>query len=411
MVYINFSIYLCIFLYFFRRKEDILNIYPLALWAIASLASIFYSQSVIFRHFHDFSLIPFFYLATLFLMLFLSVKSVPINNMSKCNSPLLSPIMCLIAFSAYIPFVEILFHFLSAGLDFSNIADVKDEYTSGEYDPREILSPLSSKLYGFSAYSWFITPILFFYYIATTKIKTKYSKFLVIGFIISFFNPLLLGMTVGTRGALLWALLYFFQVFLFFRNVIPLGAKKIITKTFIAVAIVVLIVFSVITISRFSSDRYSDFALSDWFYRYLGESFCNFNTECWYTKGFTYGKNCFAFFSSVVGGDGYRDYLMLERITRTRMNVYNTLFGDLLYDFGHMFTILFVIILCVISYKLKPKNGKFYLPSFFLYSVCFYVLLSGFLIWPLITKAYSFWGTILVSVVLYLTDRIVVVRK
>ena len=227
---------------------------------------------------------------------------------------------------------------------------------------------------------------------------------MIVGFIISYLNPLLLGMTVGTRGALLWALLYFLQIFLFFRKVIPSKAKKIINRSFLCAAVGIIAIFMVITISRFSSDQYSDFALTDWIYRYMGESFCNFNTECWYTKGITLGKNCFAFFSSIVGGDGQRDYLALERITGTRMNVYNTLFGDLLYDFGHIFAAIFVLCLCYISSKLRPRNGNFVLPNFFLYSVCFYILLSGFLIWPLITKAYSFWGTIIVSICIYLSQ-------
>lgn len=404
MVYVNFIIFLIFLLYFLKKREDIINLYPLVLWTIAALAAIFYSQSDIFRRFHNFTLIPFLYLAILFLLLFLSVKSEPLKTVSKCKSPILLPIIWLIALTSYLPFMELLYHFITSGVDFSNIADVKDEYTSGEYDPRNILTPLSSKLFGFSAYSWFISPILFFYYITVDSTKTIYNKIIVCGFIISYLNPLLLGMTVGTRGALLWPLLYFLQIFLFFRNVIPLKAKRIINKSFLCVAVGVMAIFMAITISRFSSDQYSDYALTDWVYRYMGESFCNFNTECWYTRDVTLGKNCFAFFSSIVGGDGQRDYLMLERITGTRMNVYNTLFGDLLYDFGHIPAIIFVLCLCYISSKLRPRNGTFKLPHFLLYSVCFYVLLSGFLIWPLITKAYSFWGTIIVSVLIFITQ-------
>lgn len=404
MIYVNFIIFLGFSIYFIKKHEDIINLYPLALWTIAALASIFYSQSVIFRQFHDFTLVPFLYLAILFLLLFLCVKSEPLKTISKCKSPVLLPFMWIIAFTSYIPFAEILYHFVSSGVDFGNIADIKNEYTSGEYDSRNILTPLSSKLFAFSAYSWFISPILFFYYITVNPIKTTYNKLMIVGFIISYLNPLLLGMTVGTRGALLWALLYFLQIFLFFRKVIPSKAKKIINRSFLCAAVGIIAIFMVITISRFSSDQYSDFALTDWIYRYMGESFCNFNTECWYTKGITLGKNCFAFFSSIVGGDGQRDYLALERITGTRMNVYNTLFGDLLYDFGHIFAAIFVLCLCYISSKLRPRNGNFVLPNFFLYSVCFYILLSGFLIWPLITKAYSFWGTIIVSICIYLSQ-------
>ena len=410
MLYINFCIFLVICIYFIKKKEDVINIYPLVLWAIASLASIFYSQSEIFRKFHEFTLIPFLYLAILFILLFLSVKGKPLITIEKCESPLLLPIMWIIAFTSYIPFIEILYHFFFNGLDFSNIASVKDEYTSGEYDPREILTPLSSKLFAFSAYSWFISPILFFYYVSITPIKSLYNKFLMSGFIVSYLNPMLLGMTVGTRGALLWALLYFIQIFLFFRNVIPLRVMKCIKCVFIFVATGVIAIFIIITISRFSSDQYSDFSLANWMYRYMGESFCNFNTECWYTKGVTSGRNCFAFFSPLVGGDGQRDYLYLQTITGTRMNVYNTLFGDLLYDFGHFFAFVCTLCLCFISVKLRPRNGKLVLPSFFLYSVCFYILVSGFLIWPLITKAYSFWGTILVSIAIYIPKLISSIR-
>lgn len=405
MVYINFCIFLAFCLFYIKRREEIVNLYPLILWTLASLASIFYSQSEIFRKFHDFTFIPFLYLAILFILLFLSVKGKPIKKIDRCESPLLLPIMWIIAFTSYIPFVEILYHFISSGLELSNIADIKDEYTSGEYDPRDILTPISSKLYAFSAYSWFLSPILFFYYISTSSLKTLYSKSLVCGFILSYLNPLLLGMSVGTRGALMWALLYFLQIFLFFRKVIPAKTMIYIRRMFSLAAIGVVAIFVIITINRFSSNRYSDFTLIDWTSRYMGESFCNFNTECWYTRGVTNGKNCFAFFSYIVGGDGQRDYINLETITGTRMNVYNTLFGDLLYDFGHFFAAIFVLCLCFISTKLRPRNDKFVLPTFILYSVCFYILLSGFLIWPLITKAYSFFGAILVSMALLFTKN------
>lgn len=410
MIYINFILFLCIFLYFLKKKVDFVNLYLLFLWTISALFSILYSQSDIFRNLHKFTLLPFVYLAVLFFIYFINVKSSPLKKITVCKSPLLMPIIWIISCTAYIPFTEIMYYFFSGGIDFSNIADIKDEYTSGEYDAREILSVFSSKLYGFSAYSWFLSPILFFYYLVISP-STKISKFFASGLIISYLNPLLLGMTVGTRGALLWALLYFFQVFLFFRHVIPRKTKKIINKGFFIMSIGIMTIFLIITINRFTVDRYSNYSITDWFYRYLGESFCNFNTECWYTRGTTNGLNCFSYFSSFVGGDGQRDYTMLEKITGTRMNVYNTLFGDLLYDFGHIVTIFIVIILSMIARYLKPKNGNMILPNFFLYSVCFYILLSGFLIWPLITKAHSFLGTILVSIILYCTNNMMKDRR
>ena len=125
MIYVNFIIFLGFSIYFIKKHEDIINLYPLALWTIAALASIFYSQSVIFRQFHDFTLVPFLYLAILFLLLFLCVKSEPLKTISKCKSPVLLPIMWIIAFTSYIPFAEILYHFVSSGVDFGNIADIK----------------------------------------------------------------------------------------------------------------------------------------------------------------------------------------------------------------------------------------------------------------------------------------------
>ena len=48
-----------------------------------------------------------------------------------------------------------------------------------------------------------------------------------------------------------------------------------------------------ITIGRFGDSSYS---LSDWFLRYAGESFVDFNTEIFYIKNYTYGRVCFPFF-------------------------------------------------------------------------------------------------------------------
>ena len=97
MIYINFILFLCIFFYFLKKKVDFVNLYPLFLWTISALFSILYSQSDIFRNLHKFTLLPFVYLAVLFFIYFINVKSSPLKKITVCKSPLLMPIIWIIS--------------------------------------------------------------------------------------------------------------------------------------------------------------------------------------------------------------------------------------------------------------------------------------------------------------------------
>lgn len=161
-----------------------------------------------------------------------------------------------------------------------------------------------------------------------------------------------------------------------------------------------LVAFIVTTIFRFTSSNYEEIAISDWFIRYFGESFCNYNTECWYFKEKTWGHNTLAYF---VEDSGQRDYQKLVPITGIRMNVYFTMFGDMLLDYGYFFTPIIFGIIYFLGYAFKPKNGIIDLPSLFIFSLLTYIFIQGLFIWPLINKMNAAVTTIVLYFVVKLT--------
>lgn len=391
-----------LFVFLYKRKVGVVNLFPIALWVLGALFSIFYYNSELYYGNKNLSFFPFVYLFILLLVFYKGVEMKDIKYMQKCDSPLIKPLIITIALSAYLPFVELLANILGGGVDFLNIAEIKDDYYSGEINPREILSSLGSKCYSVSMYSQFIAPVFFFYYIGNA-IEKKW--WIITGLIFAIVNPVLFNLSVGGRGVLVWTFLFFVLLFLVLRNTLKNKDRILIRNVLYIVLAIVLAAFVVITLFRFTSDKYSGFNVSDWIFRYFGESFCNFNEECWNLKHTTNGRNCFAFFSYIVGGDGQRDYLKLESLTGTRMNVYNTMFGDLLYDFGHYLTPIIVLLIYCLAKCFKP-NMVVLVPSFLIFSILLYMLLASLFIWPLINRPYPFVTTLVVSTLLSITSNI-----
>lgn len=401
MLYINLSLYLILFIYYIRKKIGIINLFPFSIWTTGAICAIFYSNSHLYYGLKDFSLFPFLYLFLLFFIFFQGIKVDKIEKVETCKSPFIIPLIVIIAISAYLPFFEMVLNMLNGGVDFANIADVKDAYYAGDIDPRKVFSSIGSKFYSISMYTMFVTPIFFFYYIIKVQ-RTR--KYIILGLILAILNPILFNISIGGRGVLIWVMMYFTLIYFFFMNLIPRTYNRFIKKSLIVVIVIVVAIFILMTILRFSSDKYSDYLISEWLFRYFGESFCNFDIECWNFKGITRGQNCFSFFSSIVGGDGQRNYIKLEQITGTRMNVYNTMFGDLLYDVGYYAVPLVTVGLYYLSIYFKPKDGIIRLYSFLIFSIFSYMFLSGLFIWPLINRPYPFITSVVLALLLYLSS-------
>ena len=85
------------------------------------------------------------------------------------------------------------------------------------------------------------------------------------------------------------------------------------------------------------------------------------------------------------------------------MNVYFTMFGDILLDFGYYITPLIFVLLFFLGRMFKPQNGIIDLPSLFIFSLLSFVFIQGLFIWPLINKMNAAVTTIVLYFVVKLT--------
>lgn len=399
---INFIAYALLLFYSIKQTKNISsNIFCLSIWFLGALFSIFYYLTPFFNEYNvnrQITVLPFLYLFFLFVLFYNGIKlDQNISKVTFCKSPIIYPLIILISITAYLPFFEHVRELAFGSFSLANIADIKQDYYNGDIDIFYYMSPWGARFNSIAVRFSFVIPILLFYYLVYWK---SYNKIVLIGLIFAVVNPVLQGMIVGGRGSLVQTAIYFVLIFLFFRNMLREKTRKMMRNIMIFLGGAALVAFIVTTIFRFTSSNYEEIAISDWFIRYFGESFCNYNTECWYFKENTWGHNTLAYF---VEDSGQRDYQKLVPITGIRMNVYFTMFGDMLLDYGYFFTPIIFGIIYFLGYAFKPKNGIIDLPSLFIFSLLSFVFIQGLFIWPLINKMNAAVTTIVLYFVVKLT--------
>lgn len=397
----NFLLYILFWCYIKKQGNFIIpNVFMTSTWVLSALSSVFYYSSPLFQMTatgHKPIITPYI---LIFCLLFIMYKGVELYDSSykikEYRGPLLNPLILLVAISSYLPFIESCKELLVGSFNFINIAETKESFYQGELDSRYYMSWLGARFNSISVRGYFLIPILFFYYICFAK---KTNKFIVIGLILAILNPVLNGLIIGGRGVMLSTALYFGFIYILFKSMLPFSFKRILKWIVIIGVSFFALIFILTTIYRFSSNAYNDYSVTDWFIRYLGESMVNFNTECWYYKENTYGLNSIAYYCE---NDGLRDYQKLEQITKVRMNVYYTMFGDLMLDFGIIGTILIVCFISYIAYKIKPRKGVIELENIILYSLIVYIFMEGVFIWPLINR----WAAAEITLILWFLLKI-----
>lgn len=388
-----------------KNRDRPANVFAFSIWAFGAFMGIIYVQSSlfdVFTKFHTITLFPFLYLFILVLIFYKGIEVNKITKLEICNSPIVYPLIIIIACTSYLPFIENIRQLIWGNVDFENISNIKDEFVTGELESRYYMSWLGARLQSLSSYSSFISPIFLFYYIIIFK---KKRNIILIGLLASIINPVLNSMVIGGRGAMIFTMLYFIANYLYFKEILPTRYNRAIRKTILIFCGLSIAFFIITKIYRFASDKYSDFAISEWLVRYAGESMPNFNAEGWYFKEPTYGKSSFAYFSSLVGGEGLRNLDLLSKITGVRMNVYYTMFGDLMIDFGKASVFLIVLVFYFISKKVRPNDGIIKLDRFIIFSIFFYSFIAGYFVWPIMNRINGFIGALIVYCLIVITQK------
>lgn len=355
VIIVNILLYV-LFLYYnyrssYKGKKLIMII--AVLFLLSSFCTLLFYDTFLYRNLTEKRHAPFSFWAIIYLYVNFVVYCFPIQsfnmNSSNINIPNLkyfNYIICFLGLISIVPFLENLKAVL--GMNSVSLVDSYYDKISGDFNARKHLSLIGRICNGIILWFQYITPVLFFYTLLYSKKKTYvYLSF------IAFINPVLLGIIGGGRGALFQTFCVLLFNYILFYGRFSKRSKQYINITGIVICLLIAIALIYITFSRAEGDL--DFALQQ-VYRYLGEGFANFGEVGWYVRNHTNGHSIIngtgnTFISDLTDYFDSRDYEKLALVTKMRMYVYYTVFGDYYIDFGVLGGILFNLFLaCMFKY-------------------------------------------------------------
>lgn len=370
----------------------------LTIWSTSSLFSLYYflaNQS----NYHSLSFLPFIYLLVILLISFHPILSYRSDNIKSVIGPT-QFIYYLSLFSictSIIPIVENLIQLLSVGINKQSIVDVYN--LKREEDVVDWFSWIGRKTNALNNLFSYIHPILFFYWLSKNKATKKLSLYL----LIPITNGLIYAILISARVTLVTMAIYYFFLYILFKNSIVEELKKRIKLYGLVGGGVLLSLILVISIVRFKSMDASDMKILDWISLYGGEGTLNFNQDMWTTKAFMNGDNNFSLFKSLLGIDTFTDILdrraYWEPRTGIRGHVFYTFIGDIYGDLGPMLCLLLFLVISWIIRKELIKGNKVPFHSIILLSTWYSICATGFTFYAFKTT----WGSLILilHIVLY----------
>ena len=197
---------------------------------------------------------------------------------------------------------------------------------------------------------------------------------------------MIIGFAGGGRAALLWGIVTFLIYFVLFKNKLSLMQKKIITILLAIIASIVLMGFTLITMSRF--DDGANNAVNS-FIGYAGQQINNFCAFLPYTDfSHLYPERIFPLYQYIVKHEAFRlseIYAVLSDIYPIQINVFFTLFGELLMDTGIVGLILFVTLYIWVTQVFINRHSTLSIQHLFIIGVLVCIPVRGLFAWPFTT--------------------------
>ena len=364
---INMLLFFGISIYTYKKRHIIGKHILLitVLWLVSSIFSLLYLDSPI-RYYtnHQVKLLPYLYLYGCFLLTLMPLLR--INVMGKDfidNSTFIYKLSLFVALCAYLPFIENAIHLCKVGGG-DSLAEMYGERLEEGFDARAHMSWLGARLQSVISFFTYISPILFFNYIAGNNKKKWY---IVVGLLMASLNLSIVSFSQGGRGTSFNLLLYILFIYLLYKSYFSDKINRKVRLVFFVIGVFMIAVMGIITIGRFSED--STYNLTDWILRYAGESFVNFNTELFYIDRYTDGRVCLPF----LYNETQLDRSIIEGILGVRGIVFYTYVGDLYKDFGPYITAIVIGLLSWLFYWKFKKNQMMNLGNTIIY--CLYAAL------------------------------------
>lgn len=349
-----------------KRYDSACMIYTL--WAISSLAGLLYANSsLVYQGKGNMTIMPI-----LFLILMYHLTMSPINRIKFLNrhnyeviqTPIITITTYILAAASILPFIENVLHIIT-GQGMSSIGDLYDERSEmTNFDFRSHMTWLGARLNSVTALAKYITPFLFIHYIMTSVSK---KKWIIVGLVMGIFNPAISMFNMGSRWTAVEDIIFLIFLISLYRDLLP---RKIIKMVLLIITIIgafIVIGVGFITLGRFSD---TDYLLSEWLYRYMGEGFYNFATDMWFVNNHSEGMHLFrGFYDNAIA--------KLNKIMGIRMYVFYTYIGDLYADWGMYITIGICILMNMFANRIINKKRQ---NIYTVFIICMYckIFLTGF---------------------------------
>ena len=347
--------------------------------------------------------------ATLYLCLLLLLFIWPFYsyNETKVNiilwpNPLLvrfiSVFLIIFNLMGIIVFLEIISKFIFQG--FTDISLLRNSANSGEFT-KDV-----GFFYSLSIIFAYMYPITLLFYVYYFNEKNRLLKNLL--FIASLSYPIYTMSNMGRDGILLYFIVYYFY-YLLFRKIFSIEQRKEFLYPIYKLGFIFGIIFYIITLGRFSSDEGPLYAI----FSYQGQQLGNFTT--FYIQNIqnsTIGSTNFSYFLDRINAFGFT--IKAEDMSEFRLstikskgfdvNVFSTLIGSFLLDFGKTGTLVFGIIYNIVVnlFLFKKQSLKFY--DLFLFSLFIIIPMQGVYYFLQYVPAGNIY--ILISIFLYFIFRI-----
>lgn len=197
---------------------------------------------------------------------------------------------------------------------------------------------------------------------------------------------MIVGFSDGGRAALLWGIMTFLMYFFLFKHKLSSIQLKNITILFACITCIALIGFTLITISRF--DDGANNAI-DSFIGYAGQPINNFCAFLPYTDfAHLYPERIFPLYQYAVKHEALRlsdIYAVLSNIYPIQVNVFFTLFGELLMDTGVLGLIIFLVLYTWVTRTFLKGHSTLNIQHLFIIGIILCIPVRGLFAWPFTT--------------------------
>lgn len=375
------------------KKYRVVNVSVtcLSLYVISALTSIFF----FYNSLYDYSGITVYPMIYVFICIMITMIPVfsydnhsdKILYENKRTKKLVYITLCVLSIMAVEPFLENLIHIRSVTGNMDATTDIYAARADGDNSKSEYLSWIGRKFFWLNFLLRDIIPILFFYYILKWK---KYNKYIIIGTSMAILNPIMHGFALGGRSSIVNTAFYFIFVYMVFRPYLSDKRKRIVDKSLLFMAGIVIAGIAALTIVRFASQEHS-VDIWTWVTLYAGEGVLNFCSDLWPLSKTCNGDNTFLMVRYYLGLTNNTD-IESVRATRNILGVRNLVFytylGTIYYDFNKIGTVLYCMFFSWFFFiSCKPKNKTYRLSQLALLAILGKVIMMGVMFYP-----YTLWN-------------------